>query len=306
MKKVFWGKLKNPSGWILILVWILTMVFIGGALGVLFVEYEGTFLEIVAYFLFALSAVFLAYSVYLLIIVIPTLKERITGALKSNPLTAKVLEDYGFRTVLFSGVSLGVSVLYSLYNGVLSVWFHSMWYGALAAYYITLVCLRSGIVFYHGKRRGKNRDAYLEIRKYRNCGWLLLSMISALSAAVLYMVRTGSGFVHAGLTIYVFATYTFYKITMSIINILKAKRQEDFTVKAVRCVNLADAAVSILALQTAMLLEFSDGTGMVYANAIMGAIVCTFVAGLGVMMIVKGGKQLRKIKTKEDKICVKK
>ena len=176
------------------------------------------------------------------------MKERITVLLKRNVLTAKILESYNFRTVLFSGFSMGISILYGLYNGALALWFHSMWYGALAAYYIILVFLRSGIVFYHGKRRGKDRDTYLEIRKYRNCGWLLVYIITALSTAVLYMVKTGNGFVHAGLTIYVFATYTFYKITMSIVNIFKATRQEDFTVKALRCVNLADAAVSILAL----------------------------------------------------------
>ena len=193
-----------------------------------------------------------------------------------------------------------VSILYALYNGVLALWFHSMWYGALAAYYITLVFLRSGIVLYHGKRRGKERDAYLEIRKYRNCGWLLVYIITALSAAILQMVKNGAGFVHAGLTIYVFATYTTYKITMAIINICKATRQEDYTVKALRCVSFADAVVSILALQTAMLLEFSDGSGMAFANTVMGAAVCALVAGLGIMMIVKGNTQLKKLKEKEE------
>lgn len=298
MKNKFLEKLKNPQGWFLAVVLIMTLLCIVGSIGVLFLDYENTPFSVLVYALFAVSAVALGYTVYALIIVAPKIKGWIIDLLNGNNITAKILKNYGFRTVLFSAFSMGVSVLYSLYNGALALWFHSMWYGALAVYYITLVFLRSGIVLYHGKRRGKARNAYLEVRKYRNCGWLLVSTISALSAAILQMVKNGAGFVHAGLTIYVFAAYTFYKVTMSIINIFKANRWDDFTVKAVRCVNLADATVSILALQTALLLQFSDGSGMAFANAVTGMAVCGCVLALGILMIVRGNRYLKRLKNR--------
>ena len=298
MKNKLLEKLKNPRGWFLAVVLIMTLLCMVGSIGVLFLDYENTPFSVLVYALFAVSAVVLGYTVYALIIVAPKIKGWIIDLLNGNNITAKILKNYGFRTVLFSAFSMGMSVLYSLYNGALALWFHSMWYGALAVYYITLVFLRSGIVLYHGKRRGKARNAYLEVRKYRNCGWLLVSTISALSAAILQMVKNGAGFVHAGLTIYVFAAYTFYKVTMSIINIFKANRWDDFTVKAVRCVNLADATVSILALQTALLLQFSDGSGMAVANAVTGMAVCGCVLALGVLMIVRGNRYLKRLKNR--------
>ena len=304
MKNKFIQKLKNPQGWFLAAVLLITLLCMVGSIGVLFFDYENTPLSVLVYALFALSALSLGYTVYALIIVAPQIKGWIIDLLNKNNITAKILKNYGFRTVLFSAFSMVISVLYSLYNGVLALWFHSMWYGALAVYYITLVFLRSGIVLYHGKRRGKARNTYVEVRKYRNCGWLLVSTISALSAAILQMVKNGAGFVHAGLTIYVFAAYTCYKVTMSIINIFKANRWDDFTVKAVRCVNLADATVSILALQTALLLQFSDGSGMAFANAVTGMAVCGCVLALGVLMIARGNRYLKRLKdrgrTEED------
>ncbi len=300
MKNRFFEKLKNPRGWFLASTLIGTLFAIIFSLACLFIDYQGKWWEWLVYVVFALSAILLGYTLYVLIRVLPHIKENIIRLLNQNAITAKVLKSYGFRTVLFSGVSMCISILYSLYNGGLALWYHSMWYGALAVYYITLVFLRSGIVLYHGKRRGRERNAYLEIRKYRNCGWLLVSTISALSAAILQMVKAGAGFVHAGWTIYVFALYTFYKITMSIINVFKANHFDDFTVQAVRSVNLADALVSILALQTAMLLQFSDGKGMAIANAATGAFVCTLVLALGVFMIVRGNKYLKRVKTKEE------
>ena len=147
---------------------------------------------------------------------------------------------------------------------------------------------------------GRERNTYLEIRKYRNCGWLLVSIIMALSAAVLQMVRNGAGFVHAGWTIYVFAVYTLYKMTMSIINVVKANHFDDFTVQALRSVNLADALVSILALQTALLLQFSDGKTMAAANALTGVTVCILVLAMGVFMIMRGNKYLKRVKSKAN------
>ncbi len=297
MKNRLLEKLKNPQGSFLSVVFILTICVGIGSIGVLFIKYQGTFWEGGVYALFTLSAVLLGYTMYALSVVFPRIKKKIIRLLNRNVITEKILKSYGFRTVLFSAFSMCISILYGLYNGVLAFWYHSVWYGALAGYYITLVFLRSGIVLYHGKRRGRERNTYLEIRKYRNCGWLLVSIIMALSAAVLQMVRNGAGFVHAGWTIYVFALYAFYKMTMSIINVVKANHFDDFTVQALRSVNLADALVSILALQTAMLLQFSDGKGMAVANAVTGSAVCVLVLTIGIFMIIRGNRYLKRVKS---------
>lgn len=296
-KKEFLEKLKRPTGWLLAVVYLLTLVFITGALVILLVDYAGTALEIVAYALFALAACSLAYSVYTFVLYFPGWKHRIANKIRTFPFMQKMMDNFGFRTVALSVLSLFLSVLYSLYNGVIALVFSSVWYGALAAYYIILASTRGGLVFYHGKHRGKRRDEESDVLKYRSCGILLIITILALSVAIAQMVAANAFFERAGLLIYAAAAYTFYKITMSIVNLFRAKKETDFTVQAVRNVNFADALVSVLALQTSMFHAFAEpSTATSLANALTGAAVCLLVLLLGTYMIISANKELKRIR----------
>lgn len=295
-KKTFWEKCKRPTGWFLVLIYILTAAAIAGALVILSVDYAGTALEVVAYALFGLSACFLSYSVYTIVIYFPTMKETIMGKIRSYPILVKLLDNFSFRTVIFAFGSLAITIAYSVYNGVIAIVLASGWYGSLALYYILLVFLRGGISLYHGKRRKlEERSEILEIKKYRTCGILLIATIWALSAAIAQMVVQNQGFEYFDLMIYVAATYTFTKITLAIFNAVKAKKERSgYTILALRNISLADAAVSILSLQTAMFHSFAEPSGGTQlANALTGGAVCLFVMALGVIMIVKANKALK-------------
>lgn len=296
-KKEFLEKLKRPTGWFLALVYVLSIAFITGALVILLVDYAGTALEIVAYALFGLSACFLAYSVYTFVLYFPGWKHKIANKIRAFPFMQKMMDNFGFRTVALSVLSLALSVLYSVYNGVIAVVFYSVWYGALAAYYIILASTRGGLAFYHGKHRGKRRDEETDVVKYRNCGILLIITILALSVAIAQMVSENAFFERAGLLIYAAAAYTFYKITMSIVNFFRAKKETEFTVQAFRNVNFADALVSVLALQTSMFHAFAEPSALTsLANALTGAAVCLLVLALGVYMIVTANKERKRIR----------
>ena len=52
------------------------------------------------------------------------------------------------------------------------------------------------------------------------------------------------------------AVYAFTKITIAIINFVKARKSNSATVKVLRNIALADAAVSIFSLQRSMLVSF--------------------------------------------------
>lgn len=74
------------------------------------------------------------------------------------------------------------------------------------------------------------------------------------------------------------------------------------TVRAAKNINLADAFVSILALQTAMFREFDAGdvVNVATMNAVTGAIVCALTAALGVFMIVIAAKKVGQKRDKEE------
>jgi hypothetical protein len=84
---------------------------------------------------------------------------------------------------------------------------------------------------------------------------------------------------------------------MSIINLFRAKKQDDLIIMAIRNVNFIDAAVSILALQTALLHTFTTGNvDISLFNTLTGIAVSTISISLAILMIRKGYKQTKELK----------
>ena len=303
--KALWQKLKKPSGSILALTYVLTAFSIAGAMLLLFADQSKLWIELLSYLFYALAAITLGYSVYTVILVAPRAKQQVLAAMRRNPLLSRLLESFGFRTVIFASVSLVINIGYAVFNGVVAILSWSGWYAVFAVYYFLLTLLRSGIVLYHRKKAKnassledvrKQREA--EIAKYRFCGVLLVIMPICLSFAILLMVSKGRGYSYMGLMIYVVAAYTFYKIIAAIVNMIKARKSDDLTVRALRHVTLADAMVSILGLQTAMFHSFGGDLDTGLANALTGGAVCALTAALGVYMLI-GAHQKKKELQKE-------
>lgn len=299
MKELFL-KFKRPGAKILIPTYISTAIFIALAMTILFVGYEGNLiLEILAYTSFCLAALSLAYTVYTLVIYAPTMKSSVMNCLKGRDITRQILENWGLRTLITSTVALAIGIFNSILNAYLGISQRSIWYGALAAYYIFLAVMRFGLLIYHRKKRDFDNEALIRARKYTQCGvWLLLLNV-ALSSAIAQMIFDDRGFRYKDWLIYAFAAYAFYKIVMAIRNAIKAGRQDDLTIRAIREINMVDAAVSILALQTALLHTFSDGTlDISMFNTFTGSVVSIFSLSLSVIMIVRGSKMIKEIKKK--------
>ena len=124
--------LKRPHGVFLVLIYLLTAAAIAGAVvSVIFVRHD-TPLQIAAYCLYGLSAVLLAYTVYTVVIYAGTVKRKVIALLKRNKFFANVLENYGFKTVLFSLVSFGITVAFAVMNIVSAVRYRLVWYWAIA------------------------------------------------------------------------------------------------------------------------------------------------------------------------------
>ena len=86
------------------------------------------------------------------------------------------------------------------------------------------------------------------------------------------------------------ATYTFTKITISIIGMVKAKRSASPIFKILRNISLADACVSIYTMQRSMLVTFPgmEAAEILLLNIFTGTAVWIVVLLLGINLI--GGK----------------
>lgn len=298
MLNKLWEWIKRPHGWLLIPFYILTAVVVAGAiLSTFFLQ--GTNDGFIAYLFYFLAAITFGYTVYTVVIFIPKAKGKIISLLQRYSFTNQLMEQFGFRTIIFAIVSFVISIGYVIINGTIGILEFSIWYGALAAYYLVLAVMRGNVLLFHRtkkrKQTGINDERERAIKSYRWCGIGLIFLPICLSFAILQMVIGKNSFEHSGLMIYVSATYTFYKIMMSVVNVFKARKEDDITVRAVRSVNLADAMVSILALQTAMFKEFASDQSVGIVNAVTGGVVCALTFALGVFVIVNANLKLKNL-----------
>ena len=303
LKKI-WAYLLNPSVKFLIFSYILTVLSIAGALTFVIID-DGTkaVISILSYLFYALAAITLTYSTYTLIKFIPKIKASIITFIKSHKMLNHMMESYDYRTLVFAAISLTINLLYVAFNGVVAIVELSIWYGALAIYYLLLTGMRCLILFYQGAKR-KNQtlaeDKVTEVKKYRIVGYLLTFLPLALSFAILEMVAYKKAFVHLGLTVYAVAAYTFFKLTLAIYNIVKSKKSDDVTIRGLRSISLADAGVSLLALQTTLLFSFSEGIDYGYLNAITGAVVCALTVLLGISAVINANNKLKNYKEENN------
>lgn len=302
MKNFFqklWAKLRQPRGFALFALYLATAAFCVAAIVLALSSVEGAW-QILSYVVYGVAGVTLAYSVYTVVIYASSLKQNLFGFIKKNVFGRRMLENYGFRTIVFAACSMTINVAYVVFHVVLAVWKKSLWYGSLATYYAMLVALRSGLVIYHKNKRRMDEEEQkrLQLRKYRKCGVLLTIIPLCLTVPVLQVAFLGKAFVHEGWTVIAFAAYAFYKIIMAAYNLIKSRKQEDLTIQAVRNVSFADALTSIFSLQTALLFAFSEGNYAV-ANVATGCAAGVLTIALGVSMLVNASKIAKENKTEE-------
>ncbi len=300
-----WQRILKPPTWAKVVNFLVTLISCIGSIVVVFIGFKGGFFDVIAYVLFGVAGISLTYTVYLIIPAFPKMKRAIVGWMESKDFTYLLLRSFGFRTIIFAMGSFLMSLLFSGFNAYMGIANRSIWYGALAGFYIALAFLRGGVLLYHKNKIGKRLDGISDIikkaRLYRNSGIITLILNVALSVAIAQMIFAKAHFTYMGWTIFAYALYAFYKITASIITFIKAHKQADLTVRAIRNINLIDALVSILALQTALLSTFSTSeVGIDLANTLTGVAVSLISIAIGVYMIISSTKTIKNIKEQNN------
>lgn len=292
----FKQKLDNfllTKKWLTILMCVVSLMVIAFALVLVIM---GNTQNILAYVFYLLSAICLTFVVYVLIIYSKIIKENTIKSIKKVKFLNNLLEDFGYRTVIFAGTSFVINVAYAIFQAVIAIMAKSIWLGALAVYYIVISIIRGWLVV--SARKNTNEDQ-TKIKAYKKCGVMLLILNVALIPAIVLIVRSNHVFDYAGLMIYVMATYTFYKLTLSIFNLVKARRQNDHIIKSIKSLGFADSLVSIFALQTAMFAAFAEDANVAVFNALTGGVVSIVIIVIGIYMIVKGHAKLKQVQKGE-------
>ena len=241
--------------------------------------------------IYVLAAITLTASCYYVTIYTQKdITEIIKPAIAANPYTNKVTTDYRLRTIPFAGSGMVSNLIFAVFNGVIGIISHSAWFGTLSAYYLLLSIMRIGIVRQERKIatiREKQERIRRELSIYRGNSVLFVFMAIVLAGAVILLLNSQGGKNYPGITIYAVATYTFYKIIMSTIQVIKVGKRKSPILSITRRIGYIDACVSILTLQTAMFASFANGEEefIKLMNGITGAVLCMMVFGLGIQGI---------------------
>jgi len=284
-------KLLYPPVWIIaLLVPICTAAliytFIGG--------YEA---HPVAYFTYVLSFYTLSVVVMRCIKVVPKQYRAAKKKIYDNPIGNRYFTDHKFKTHVTLYRNLAVNILYVGVNIASGFLYHTSWFFVLAFYYTILAVMRFLLVRFVN-RVGIGENRFKELRRSRLCGYILLTVNLALSAAVLMILYQNKGYEYHGILIYIMAAYTFYVTTVAIVNLVKYRKLGSPVMSMTKIISMAAALVSMLSLETAMLSEF--GRDLSTENRqifimLTGAGVSIIIVAMSVYSIVKNSKEIKQI-----------
>ncbi len=193
----------------------------------------------------------------------------------------------------FSGLLINFS--YSIYHAVLGFTSHSWWFITISVYYIVLSVMRFALLLMERKNRHDPAEAKFA---ERFTGILLLVLSFCFAGTVILSVVTDRGIRHHEIVMITIALYTFAKMTLAVMGLVKAKGAELPIHRALRSISFADAFAAVYSLQRSMLVSFP---GMAehdirLFNTLTGCGVCCMILLLGINLIIG-----RKIKMEKSK-----
>ena len=292
-RKNIWNSILHPSPPAIALFYLVFILSITASIVIVVESIKNIWLNIL---FFSLALISLLYFIYLTSKYYQSIKNKVKSKLKDRK-AFHFLTNYNIRSILLSTCTFVLNAFYSIFMGVLAIMNRSLWYSSLTLFYIILSVTRARIVLkYSSINKTKLSHIETELRKtrtFRNCGISIIILASALIFAVVEMVLNPESFIHAELMLVPVAIITFYKFSLAIVNIFKAKKYDDIIVQGARNLNLVAAIMSLLTLQTNIILVFKPDVNGDILNAIMGILCCIIVISLGTIMTINGNKKLK-------------
>lgn len=224
---------------------------------------------------------------------------RIYRWVQKYPIAQLFISDRRFRGELSLYQGLLVSTLFAVFKGAAALFYRSVWFAAVAGYYITFGISRLLLVrnYRRSERLGDAADRrQSELRAYRQCGFLMLVLHLGMAAMAVQLIREEYTIAYPGSVIYITAAYSFYILTLSIVNIVRFRKLNSPILSASKALNLAGALMSIFTLQNAMTSRFAnDVTFRRIMNLAVGLTVCACVLAMGIFMMVHSTRQLKRL-----------
>ena len=273
-------------------VWLICVLVVVSTVALVAVFVNNLSMHPIAYIVYVASAYALAVLCIYLAGVLPVYYRTSKKKIYDHPLGNRYMTDAAFKAKVSLYCSFGVNVAYSVFKLIAGIIYSSFWWGAIAVYYIILSGIRFLLLRY---MRSEEQDMTLELKSFRLCGILLVPLNLSLTGIVFQMVRQNKADIYPEVIIIASAVYTFYAVTVSIVELIKYRKYKSPVLSASKVIRFAAALVSLLSLETAMLACYGeDGLFRRIMTATTGAGVCILVLAMSSYMIIYSCRELNK------------
>ena len=210
------------------------------------------------------------------------MKEKINNFIKTI---------FNKKELIVSISSLFISFLYTIYNMIIGILNYSIFNGIISIYYLLLTICNS-ILIYRIYRTKKSEKPY-KITYIFIYVILFLLTISFIGPAILLLLNDNIFFLD---TIYsiVCALFTTISMTFSIINYVKARKEDNENIKLLRLCNLISSLLSIIILQNILILSNGELNNDMFILSIFST--CIIILFIIVLVIIKFIFYIKKIK----------
>ncbi len=295
MMKEYWKRFLYWSGWKKIFplpVWTEIMLFAVCCSGLAWVFANGMEQWWPAYFLYALSA----YSLTALCIKLPGVIRRGQNWLKDHPRVESILKNEELKFSLELYLEQSINFAYGIFKIASGVIVGSAWIGADGIYNF----VQALIQLFQILRRKKPGTIAKQWRSYRFCGWLILLMHLTLIGIVFQMVNWNRVEESGEIMLIATAAFAFYKFISSFVDLAKDRKHSRPIDSSVRMLELSQAIFAIFSLQAGLLHTFGTGESWEHPlNLAVGCIVCLLTVAMGIYMIRRGNREIKKLQERE-------
>ena len=137
-------------------------------------------------------------------------------------------------------------------------------------------------------------------RSYRLCGWLVLLMHLSLTGIVFQTVNWNRVKESGEIMVIATTAFAFYKFMSSFIGLARDRRHTHPLDSSVRMLKFSQAIFAMFSLQAGLLHTFGTGEDWEYfLNLAVGCGVCMMTVAIGIYMIHRGNRELKRLQEKE-------
>lgn len=191
-----------------------------------------------------------------------------------HPLVQRWRQDYNFKTVTNAAGSTLITAAFAVFNGATGIFYRAPWQLSISVYYLLLAVLR-GYIVWSERRAHVTQNGNLRVKAHRVASVLLivLSLLLAVPVTLLVFFRKP---VQMNMIIAItLAAYTTYKIILASVNLSRKRNADSVLVKKLRDINFIDALVSVLVLQSTLIVvqNGADDADMILLTRITSGVI---------------------------------